>query len=1105
MFGVLCLLVVCLFLAPQLAFANIGEGVVKVLNVILGGFVKGLEMLLGLFQWLFLMVIKVTILDFATQWEGDGALSGFRVVWQILRDFVNLVIVVVFVLTAMMTTIDNGRFGFHRKGLLYLIGAAIFVNFSAFVTLLVIDISHITFLLFFNSIDATSWGSMSPFQGYSTVLGKVADPTFNLIVALITIVVNWFIILGILYFCIILIERYVIAMFLVLLSPFAMLGFFTSMSGGNKLVSKFSGFYESWVKKLGYVFTMPVILILGFTLLLVLFRGALGSAVSPDNFVSLLGVDNPEGRNILLQLILASIVLIYGMFKVGIAAKESQSIVGKKLGGEKLGAFIRNPKAQWNTVKAAGKSLMHPAGRGVAGWKQKLYEQRKSWDKKGSALGKIPGIGKPLDIGGRVERTKKRVQGAGEVLSAMGEGKAIQDAPQMASAEAAEDKRIMDIVNGYDFDAKKELVKQMLDPKSKVTAEEKYTDRLVQNTNPELRLLLSKLEKGISQGAMKRISSDTAKDAERIAGEEEEFGRDRVGFSDEYEAKRAAFESARIAYQGVNDEYKALKGERDALEGEVGGDQEKMQHDWEANKAERLQEAQQAYQGAQAKWDAESNLENRNRLLSQIKNQEGIVENHRRTGNTELEGEANGVLAGFQQDLDAADERIYNRTGLSPDTLEALRDEVTRVEGEEREVDLSGPEFAEQRVKIEQLESFLNDAAGRRESAKNVLVDATREQNDERVKKGKADKTTEDRFREDRRQVTEIFSNLATNTAAGVAVAGDAAAVFDSDTFDDAQKARESVVAGEMKDWRGMKDGYTKATKGVEDALQEEKDKIEKEDAEGDEALSKTMDAYAKERVKDPDSDAVTPALDALQKEIDALRKASGERRERSQKIDERLGAFKRIKKDLNENEATDAEKLTILGRAASSATESIQEGSIYLETRLGEITKEMKTIEDDAKAKGTDLSGNDAYKELQDKKDLFKEHREGMQQAADGVVNSVHQSLDDYKKVLDSPEYKNLLSREKYLSMFTVKTLLADVKTALKEREKAFADDYEKKNKKKPPKNAYKMDTEWKDLDAHRKNLEKIEKESGATPEMREAAEKAQKAAKGKGGGKKS
>ena len=337
-FGIFCFLLVCLVFAPQVASAQLVDGILRVISAVVGGLAKGLEWILGLFQYLFLEIIKFTILDFAKNWQDGGFLSDFRVVWQVLRDFVNLIIVVFFVITAVMTVFGDNRFGFHKKGLLFLILAAVFVNFSAFFTLLFIDLSHILFMLFFNALDASSWGSFSPFSGYSVVLGDVGTGMFNIIVGVIAAVVNWFIILGILYFCIILIERYIIAMFLVLLSPLAALGFFTSIAGGNPLAKKFSGIWEQWWERLGYVFTMPVVLILGFTLLLVLFQGALGQTVDPDNFVKLLGLGS-EGRGILLQLIMASIVLILGIFKVGEIAKKAN--IHPALAGKfKLGEFM---------------------------------------------------------------------------------------------------------------------------------------------------------------------------------------------------------------------------------------------------------------------------------------------------------------------------------------------------------------------------------------------------------------------------------------------------------------------------------------------------------------------------------------------------------------------------------------------------------------------------------------------------------------------------------------------------------------------------------------------------------------------------------------------
>ena len=108
LFGVLCLLLLCLVFAPQFAFADIVDGMLRVVSALVGAVVKGLEWILTLFQFLFLWIIEFTILDFAKNWQDGGYLSDFRVVWQVLRDFVNLIIVVFFVITAVMTTFGEG-------------------------------------------------------------------------------------------------------------------------------------------------------------------------------------------------------------------------------------------------------------------------------------------------------------------------------------------------------------------------------------------------------------------------------------------------------------------------------------------------------------------------------------------------------------------------------------------------------------------------------------------------------------------------------------------------------------------------------------------------------------------------------------------------------------------------------------------------------------------------------------------------------------------------------------------------------------------------------------------------------------------------------------
>ena len=111
---------------PQFVFAEgLTDTLSKFFRIFIGWILQGSRFFVIIGQFLFMIVIEHTILEFGKSWK-DGLLSGFGVAWQVLRDLMNLVIVVMFVLTAMITAFGDGRFGVHRKSLISLIGAAIF-------------------------------------------------------------------------------------------------------------------------------------------------------------------------------------------------------------------------------------------------------------------------------------------------------------------------------------------------------------------------------------------------------------------------------------------------------------------------------------------------------------------------------------------------------------------------------------------------------------------------------------------------------------------------------------------------------------------------------------------------------------------------------------------------------------------------------------------------------------------------------------------------------------------------------------------------------------------------------------------------------------------
>ena len=1041
LFGVLCFLVVCLAFVPHTASAvGIGEGITKVVNAVVGGLMKALEWILGLFQFLFLQVIEFTILDFAKNWNDGGFLSDFRVVWQVLRDLVNLIIVVLFVITAMMTSLGKEQFGFHRKGLLHLIAAAVFVNFSAFFTLLVIDISHILFMLFFNALDASSWGSFSPFSGYSVVLGDVSTGMFNLILGVIAIVVNWFILLGILYFCIILIERYIIAMFLVLLSPLAALGFFASMSGGNPLASKFIGIYTQWKEKLGYVFSMPVVLILGFTLLLVLFRGALGELVDPENFVKLIGVGTSEGRGILLQLIMASIVLILGIFKVGEVAKKANihpAIAGKFKFGEIAGKLV-GPKAQLGLLR----SLKNPASRGIGNYKQKIYNKRDQWRKEGSVLAKIPGVGKELDIGGKVRRAGQAARTIASGVDAVAGGKSARDI-SFQSAEAKEDKRVWDIIRTGTRDQKENLLKQALNPKSKVALNEQQTAELARNS--DLHPLLSSLNKGVSQSTFRQIYKDATNLGKEVSLREKE-STEEGSLPHNYLSREQARDAAVVDFERAEVLHKDLTAQKNVAQKEY-------------DEARAIFEQTDVYKGFKddvAGWEAD-------------------IADYQKKGNAQKVAEMEKGLKDYK-------ENFYSTTAVADPSGLAMKNKQSALQGMERELQDAGATKRSAHKKQQRAERDF------------AAVEGAYRHN---VRKRERENT------KDRKRVVQILSNVATNTAAG-SVSGSAAVDFSPEELEAVRERREQMTAGTQKMFAAMKNDYAQSSSVDEEMLKAEEKTIEEQNEEGNTKLADKKSEYYEEEAKNPNSNILTPSMQQLQKEIDTLESAAADRHKRSLEIDEKKKRIDEIRNSFEEKDITDARKLEILGQSTSHMTSFMQEGTQYLADQLQSVTDRIDTFEQNAQASGIDLNSSDDYADLQQEQSQAEERLNRIS----GIgrdIDAVKGSLDEQEEIIASAAYKKVSDREQYLAMFSIKALLGDVGSALERRKKEFEEDYQNKQKaktgtaKKPPKNAYKDDPEWKALDQWKKNLEKIQKEGGASPELQQEAMEAVKKASSK------
>ena len=298
---------------------------------------------------LFLKIIEWTILDFSTYWEGGlgGTLERF---WQMIRDVVNLLIVVLFILTAILTVF--GEFAFKRKILLGLLVAALFVNFSAFFTLALFDVSHALFAVIFNLLDAELLSSISPFGGYGSVLLDVNDDAlWNIVYAVTIAAISLFLSLGFVWFSVILIERFILALFLVISSPLAVLGFFLQLSGGQSF-GEMLNFYKFWKEKLIYTLVTPVFLIFCLLIIITIFFQLHDQVQPADGIPPLWGVDAWE---ILVQISVAGIVLVIGMFKIGQMVRKIG--VGKYNIGERIYRATATPAIRLATLNR-GRLLM---------------------------------------------------------------------------------------------------------------------------------------------------------------------------------------------------------------------------------------------------------------------------------------------------------------------------------------------------------------------------------------------------------------------------------------------------------------------------------------------------------------------------------------------------------------------------------------------------------------------------------------------------------------------------------------------------------------------------------------------------------------------------
>lgn len=146
-----------------------------VYNMLFGFVVTFFGWLLSWGSWLLEIGITQFMLGFGDKYFNQNIGVAVEETWKIIRDLFNLTFIFGLVYIGFKMILDSDDSN-ARKGLVNLIGAALFVNFSLFIVKFVIDLSHITASVIANGLTAGGAGIGNAFINVIG-LGSIFDVT----------------------------------------------------------------------------------------------------------------------------------------------------------------------------------------------------------------------------------------------------------------------------------------------------------------------------------------------------------------------------------------------------------------------------------------------------------------------------------------------------------------------------------------------------------------------------------------------------------------------------------------------------------------------------------------------------------------------------------------------------------------------------------------------------------------------------------------------------------------------------------------------------------------------------------------------------------------
>ncbi|MES2966378.1 MAG: hypothetical protein V4668_01165 [Patescibacteria group bacterium] len=203
-------------------------------------FVEGLGWVLGIFGYFFDFAIEHFIIGFGDKYLNSNLGSTIESLWSTVRDIFNLTFIFGLVYIGFKMILDSSDSS-ARRMLVYLIGAALLVNFSLFVTKFIIDLSNITAFQIYRAFASDSAvGGFSLTTAFKDMMGvndilavqydSVEYVGFRYIfgIAIVFLVMSYVFLAG----AIMITIRFVVLCIYMVFSPFMFLGWvFPSMQG----------------------------------------------------------------------------------------------------------------------------------------------------------------------------------------------------------------------------------------------------------------------------------------------------------------------------------------------------------------------------------------------------------------------------------------------------------------------------------------------------------------------------------------------------------------------------------------------------------------------------------------------------------------------------------------------------------------------------------------------------------------------------------------------------------------------------------------------------------------------------------------------------------